>query len=74
MEAEIASENSIQQSEAVRIEVIVGLQNESRPIPLTPHILVPRPVGELLGDVTRGNRPNISGYAITSQNYSIHAS
>jgi hypothetical protein len=60
-------------TEAVRIEVFVGLQNESRPIPLTPHILVPRPVSELLSDVARRNRPDISGYAFARQNYSIHA-
>ena len=55
----------MQQSEAVRVEVVVGLQNESRPIPLTMHILVPRPVGELLGEITRRNYLNVSGYTVT---------
>jgi len=64
----------IQQSTPARVEVVVGLQNESRPIPLTMHILVPQPVGELLGDVTRRNCPNVSVYTVRSQNYSIHVS
>jgi hypothetical protein len=58
----------IQQGKAIRVEIVVGLQSEPRPIPLTPHILMPRPVGKLLCDVTRSYCSNLSGYAATSQN------
>lgn len=65
-------EELIHQSEAVRVGVIVGLQYEPRPIPFAPRILVPRPVGEFLCDVTRRHGPDIGGYAFTSENYPIH--
>src|SRR5882762_3784395 len=37
----------------IRIEVVVGLKNELRPIPNTGDVLVPRPVRELFRDVVQ---------------------
>jgi hypothetical protein len=56
----------IEQSEAAWVEIIVGLENELRPVPLTSYILAPRSVCEFLGNVPGTNHPGVSGNTFTS--------
>ena len=64
----------IYQCEAIQVEIIVDLQNESSPIPLTTHVLMPGPMLELFADVTCARRTRMSRNATASQNYSVHLS
>lgn len=62
----------VNECEPVRVEIILRLQNELGAMPSARCVRMPRPVRELVGNVTCTSRVSVCGNALASQNYSVH--
>ena len=61
----------VHQGKPIRIEIVFGLKDESRPTPCAHHILMPRAMSEFQGYVDCGLWPGMDWHAVASKNYPV---
>jgi hypothetical protein len=62
----------VNECKPIRVEFILWLQKELGAIPNARYVRMPRPVRELLGNVSCTSRGSVCGNALARQNYSVH--